>query len=92
MLADIFEASRNNSLKSYESCLNHYLRVPALSSDAKLKMTKVRFKFIPDSDMYLFFKNGMIGRFSYISERYSKANISVWNIMIQNKNQNILYT
>ena len=31
LLADIFETSSNNSLKSYESCPSHYLRVPALS-------------------------------------------------------------
>ena len=40
-----------------------------------LKMTKIKFEFIVDSeDMYMFFEKGRRGGISYISNRYSKAN------------------
>ena len=40
LLFDVFEKSRNNSLKNYELYPNHRLSPPGLSWDAKLKMTK----------------------------------------------------
>ena len=39
-----------------------------------LKMKKIEFEFIPDPDMFVFFKKGTRGRISYIFNRYSKAN------------------
>ena len=38
-----------------------------------LKMTKVELELIPDPVMYIFLQKGTRGRFSYISNRYSKA-------------------
>ena len=38
-LFDVFGKFRNNSLKSYGLCPNHYLSVPALSWDILLNMT-----------------------------------------------------
>ena len=40
LLFDVFEKSRNNSLKNYELYPSHHLNPPGLSWDAKLKMTK----------------------------------------------------
>ena len=40
LLADVFEKIRNNSLKNYRLCPNHYLSAPGLSWEAMLKMTK----------------------------------------------------
>ena len=37
-------------------------------------MTNVELEFIPDAEMYLFFEKDMRIGFSYISNRYSKAN------------------
>ena len=92
LLADVFENFRNNSLKNYWLCPSNYLSAPALSWDAMLNMTKIRLELISDPDMCIFFEKGMRGEISYISNRYSKANIIIWNLMIQNKNQDILYT
>ena len=72
--ADVFEKSRNNSLKNYELCPTHYLSAPALSWNAMLNMTKVKLELIPDSDMNMFFKKDIRGGVCYISNRYSKAN------------------
>ena len=47
---------------------------PAFRWDAMLNMTKVKVELITDPGMYIFFKIRMIGRFSYISISYSKAN------------------
>ena len=74
LLADACDKFRNNSLKNYGSCSGHYLNTPGVSWDAMLKMTKIQFKLIPDSDMYIFFEKGGRGRISYISNKYSKAN------------------
>ena len=38
-----------------------------------LNLTKIKVEFIPDPDMYIFFKKDMRGGVSYISSRYSKA-------------------
>ena len=74
LLADVFEKSRNNSLKNYELFPTHYLSAPALSWNAMLNMTKVKLELIPDPDMNMFFKKGIRGGACYISNRYSKAN------------------
>ena len=53
----------------------HYFSIPGLSWDAMLKMTGIKLDLISDIDMHLFIEKGMGGGISYISERYSKANI-----------------
>ena len=40
LLFDVFEKSRNNSLKNYDLYPSHHLSAPGLSWDAKLKVTK----------------------------------------------------
>ena len=74
LLANVFEKVRNNSLKNYGLCPSHYLSTAPLSWDAMLNITKVELKLISDPDMYIFIKKGTRGTFSYISNRYSKAN------------------
>ena len=74
LLADVFEKFRNNSLKNYELCRSHFLRVPSLNWDAMLKMTKIDLHLITDPGMYIFFEKGTRDRIPYISNRYSKAN------------------
>ena len=74
LLTYVFEKFRNNSLKKYGLCPSHYLRVPGLSWDAILKMTKIELHLIPDHEMYIFFENGTSGGISYICNRYSKVN------------------
>ena len=55
-------------------------------------MTKVELENISVADMYLFFEKGMRGGVSDISNRYSKANINIKNLVTQNKNKRILFT
>ena len=42
LLVDVFEKFRNNCLKNYGLCSNHYLNAPALSWDAIINMTEVK--------------------------------------------------
>ena len=51
LLADVFEKSRNNSLKNYGLCPSHYLSKPGFSWDAMPKMTKIELEFNADPDM-----------------------------------------
>ena len=73
LLACVFEKYRNNSLKSYGFCPNHYLITPGLSWDAILKMIKIQPELIPDPDMYIFFEKVARGGISYIFNKYSKT-------------------
>ena len=70
----MFEKFRSSSLKRYGSRPSHYLRVPALSRDAMLSMTKVELEIASNTGLYLFFEKSTRNGFSYISKRYSKAN------------------
>ena len=91
LFSDVFEKIRDNSLKYYVLCLSHCLSSPVW--DAMLKVTKIKLEFIADPDMYIFFEKGTRGGNSYVSNRYSKANNKSFKYpMIQNKNQNMLYT
>ena len=49
------------------------MSAPGLSSDAVLKMTKIKHELITDPDTYMFFEKGTRGGTSYISKRYSKV-------------------
>ena len=57
-----------------------------------VKMRKIELEIITDSDMYTFFEKGTRGRISYISNKYTKKTINIWDLMTQNNNQNISYT
>ena len=49
LLADVFEKFRNNSLKNYRLCPNHYQSALALSWDVMLKKfnaTKIKLELI----------------------------------------------
>ena len=56
-----------------------------------LNIKKVEPELISDADIYLSFGKCMREGVSYIHRRYSNGN-NISNLMIQNKNQNILYT
>ena len=74
LLTDMFEKFRNSSLKSYELCPSPYLSATGLSWHAKLKMAKIELQLIPDSAMYIFFKEGTKGGISYIFNICSNVN------------------
>ena len=74
LLANVFEKFRNYRLKNHGLCPRHYFSPPDLSSDAVLKVAKIKIELIPDRNMYVFFEKGIRGGISYISNRYRKAN------------------
>ena len=75
LLADVFEEFRNNSWKIKDYAKSHYLSAPGLSWDAMLKMTKIKLELIADPEVYISFEKSARSGNSYISNRYSKANI-----------------
>ena len=56
-----------------------------------LEIAKIQRELIADPDIYIFFEKGTSGGISYIFNRYSKPKINIWNLMTQNKNQNVWY-
>ena len=56
-----------------------------------LEIAKIQLELIADPDIYIFFEKGTRGGISYIFNRYSKPKINIWNLMTQNKNQNVWY-
>ena len=73
-------------------CISHYLSAPAFSWDAMLDMTKVELELSSDGDTFLFFEKDIKSGVPYSSKKYKKSTISIWNLMTQNKNQNVLYS
>ena len=71
---DVFVKFISTSLKNYNLDPCHYFRVPGLSWNAMLKMTKVELEKIRNPDIHLFIEKDMRGGISYTSKRYSKAN------------------
>ena len=78
-LADVFEKFTSTCLTFYGLDPCHYFSSPGLSWDAKLKMTGVRLKKIPDIDKYLFIEKGLREGISYIAKRLAKANNKYMN-------------
>ena len=74
LLADVFESFIDICLGKYGLDPSHYITAPALSWDAMLKMTDVKLELLRDSDMHLFFEEGIRGEVSTITNRYAKAN------------------
>ena len=74
LLADVFGKFFSTCLDYYGLGHCHYFSSSGLSSEAMLKMTKIKLDFISDIDMHLFIEKGMGGSISYIAKRHSKAN------------------
>ncbi len=79
LLADVFEAFRDLSMKIYNLDPCHYYTVPGLAWDAMLYMTQVNLELMTDIDMLNFIEKGMRGGISYINHRYAKANNKYMN-------------
>ena len=56
LLTDMFEKFRNNSIKNYGFCPNHYLSAQDSCWDPIIKMKKVVIKLIKDFNTNMFFE------------------------------------
>jgi hypothetical protein len=74
LLADVFEAFRETSLRHYQLDPAHFYTTPGLSFQACLKRTQVRLELLTDESMLLMLENGIRGGTSYISCREAEAN------------------
>jgi hypothetical protein len=74
ILADVFEAFRDMSMKHYGLDPAHYISSPGLSQDAMLKYTKVEPELLTDPDMLYMILEGIRGGLSGIMTRYMEAN------------------
>ena len=70
LLADIFENIRNICMNHYGLDPAWYFSAPDLSLDAALKITKLQFDLLTDSDMLLMIQSGIATK----SHCYAKAN------------------
>ncbi len=74
ILADVFEAFRDMSMKHYDLDPAHYISSPGLSQDAMLKHTKAELELLTDPDMLYMILEGIRGGLSRIMTRYVEAN------------------
>ena len=74
LLADVFENFRNTCLKVYELDPAHFLSLPELAWQARLKKTNVKLELLTDYDMLLMVEEGIRGGICHSIYRYVKAN------------------
>lgn len=70
LLSDVFENFRDICMESYHLDPAHFYASPGLAWEAMLKMLQL----LDDIDMVLMIEQGVRGRVSMISKKYSKAN------------------
>ena len=79
LLTDVSENFRKTCVQYYKLDPCHYFKSTGLSWDAMVKMTKIKLELMTDIDMFQFIEKGMRGGFSYIANRYVKANNKYMN-------------
>ena len=57
----------------------------------RVNITKAQLELISDPNKYIFFEKGMKGKFFVFLIDMVKPTISIWSLITQNKNQNIIY-
>ena len=89
LLADVFENFRNMCMKVYELDPAHFLSLPGLAWQARLKKTNVKLELLTDYDMLLMVEEGIRGGICHSIHRYAKANNKY--MKNYNKNEESLY-
>ena len=84
LLADVFENFRDMCLKEYELDPAHFLSLPGLAWQARLKKTNVELELLTDYDMLLMVEEGVREGICDSIHRYAKAN----NKYMKNYNNN----
>ena len=84
LLADVFENFRDMCIKEYELDPAHFLSLPGLAWQARLKKTNIELELLTDYDMLLMVEEGIRGGIFHSIHRYAKAK----NKYIKNYNNN----
>ena len=84
LLADIFNNFRDMCLKEYELDPAHFLSLPGLAWQSRLKKTNIELELLTDYNMLLMVEEGIRGGICHSIHRYVKAN----NKYIKNYNNN----
>ena len=74
MLADVFQAFRNNSLDEYQLDTAYYVSAPQLAWNALLKHIDRPIPLITDPEMYQMIQPNIRGGICHASVRYARAN------------------
>ena len=74
LLANVFEAFRDISLKHYKLDPAHFYASPGLAWHACLKCTGIRLELLTDPDMLLMFEQGIRGGITQVVHKYASAN------------------
>ena len=75
ILAEVFEAFRNESLKNF--CMDpcHFISLPGFAYNAFLKQTDANLEYITDSDIFEMLSSNLRGGHSFCSQRYEESSI-----------------
>ena len=84
LLADVFENFRNMCIKVHELDPAHFVSLPGLAWQVRLKKTNIELELLTDYDMLLMVKKGIRGGICHSIHRYAKAN----NKYMKNYNNN----
>ena len=74
LLADVFGNFRDMCIKVYELDPSHFLSLPGLAWQARLKKTNIELELLTDYDMLLMVEEGIRGGICHSIHRYAKAN------------------
>ena len=74
LLTDVFENFRKACIKTYELDPAHFILLPGLAWQARLKKTGVELELLTDYDMLLMIEDCIRGGICHAVHRYAKAN------------------